>query len=77
MTSVLLGISILAFIMFFWLPSPGKDTKFAKEENNQGPIEALKRAWVIFTNKKMFILSITFCYAGNKIKIKLCQEMAI
>ncbi|XP_075214171.1 UNC93-like protein MFSD11 [Lycorma delicatula] len=63
-TTVLLGISLLSFIMFFWLRSPGKDTKFAKEENNEGPVAAFKRAWVIFTDKKMFILSITFCYTG-------------
>lgn len=60
---VLGGVALLSVFAFLLLRE-NKTSKQKKNDKADGPLEALKKTWSIFTTRDMLILNLTFCYTG-------------
>lgn len=59
------GLASVSLCLFLFLrPVKKEEARYAMKTPN-GPLEALKRTWHIFTTNDMRILSITACYVGK------------
>lgn len=61
---VMSAIAGSSLFMFFFLGNP-KPNSSNHNKKKEGPIEALKLTWSIFTTKNMMLLCITFAFIGN------------
>lgn len=59
------GMAVVSLFMFLLLQNPVKQNMNRRNlQEDSGAIQALKTTWTLFLSKYMFILALTFCYAG-------------